>query len=495
MGKQRAGFGFEDVIRQARALAEKPYQEPKELIPSFLKNINYDQLRDIRYKKSSALWAREKGYFKVEFFHQGYLFQRKVKINVVGLNGPLEFPFSPDLFDYGKNIFKDRIPAGLGFAGFRIHCPYNTPKYSDEFAVFLGASYFRGIGKKQAYGLSARGLAIDTALDSGEEFPYFKEFWIVKPGKGEKTIVVYAILDSPSLSGAYQFVIRPGKQTVMRVTLKLFFRKAVTKLGIAPATGMFLYGENSQHNTHDDFRPEVHDCDGLLICGNNGEWLWRPLINPKNLFVNSFQGDHPRGFGLFQRDLDFDHYLDLEARLDIRPSLWIVPEADFGGGHVELVQIPSDKDINDNIVCYWVPAKKINAGDFMEFSYVLNWLSAKDFHPPMANVTGVRYMILEKENIIKIFIDFQGAELLELEEGALTPDLSISKGFAISDCRVERNGVTRGFRIVFKINRENKKSFKDFVVTEPAIELRAALKKGDHFVSETLSFAIEPQAA
>ena len=255
------------------------------------------------------------------------------------------------------------MPDNLGFAGFRIHYPINKPDYHDEVAVFVGASYFRAVGQRMNYGLSARGLAIDTVLPSGEEFPYFRKFWIHEPQPDAKEISLYALLDGPSVAGAYHFVIHPGKETVIDVKLTLFLRKPVAKLGIAPMTSMFHHGENSYAKVMDDFRPEIHDSDGLMIATATGEWIWRPLVNPKTLLVNSFQVNNPAGFGLSQRDLDFDHYQDLESNYENRPSLWISPVGNWGEGRVELIQIPTDKEVYDNIVAFFVPSKLPEKGE------------------------------------------------------------------------------------------------------------------------------------
>jgi glucans biosynthesis protein len=296
----------------------------------------------------------EKNPFQVQFFHPGLYYNRTVIINTVSHEGAKNVPFSPDFFDYGANRFQEKIPSELGFAGLRILYPLNTDQ-PDDIAVFLGASYFRAVGKNQAYGLSARGLAIDTGQDSGEEFPYFKEFWIEEPDRNAQEIIIFALLDSKRITGAYRFTIRPGDNTKMLVEGKLFKRDNIEKIGIAPLTSMFFYGENTNQRPVDDFRPEIHDSDGLQVVNSSGEKIWRPLINPPHLFINSFQSSNIKAFGLLQRDRDFDHYQDQETRYDSRPSALVVPVGDWGPGHVELVQIPTENETNDNIVAYWVP--------------------------------------------------------------------------------------------------------------------------------------------
>ena len=326
----QAPFTFQNVIDIAKKTAADPYKSTEGNIPPFLLNITYDQWRDIRFQPDKSLWRSEKLPFEVQFFHAGFYYNRTIQLNVVDKGVSTRFSFTPDLFHYGMNQFKDQIPNDLGFAGFRIHYALNRPDYMDEVAVFLGASYFRALAKGQHYGLSARGLAIDTALPSGEDFPYFREFWLEKPAPDAKQITLYALMDSPFLAGAYKYTIKPGEATVMDVESVLFRRKDMQKLGVAPLTSMFFYGENTNIRPIDDFRPEVHDSDGLAVVTGTGEWIWRALSNPSTLLVTSFQTKNPAAFGLFQRDLNFSHYQDLEAYYHNRPSVWIVPSGQWG---------------------------------------------------------------------------------------------------------------------------------------------------------------------
>ena len=296
-----------------------------------------------------------------------------------------EVTFDPASFNYGANKLDPAQLQKLGFAGFRIHYPLNTPRYKDELAVFLGASYFRLLGKGQRYGASARGLALDTGERGGEEFPRFEQFWIEKPARNATQLVLYALLDSKRVTGAYRFVLKPGDETVAEVQSRLYFREAVGKVGIAPVTSMFMYGEN-QPGSGDGFRPEVHDSDGLSIASASGEWIWRPLVNPKRLLTTSFALPGTRGFGLMQRDRAFASYEDLEARYDLRPSLWVEPTSSWGPGRVELVQIPTPDETNDNIVAYWVPAEAPKAGASLAYSYRLSALKSE--RAPAADLVG-----------------------------------------------------------------------------------------------------------
>ena len=342
-------FGLDDVAEKAKKLAAKQFQDPRGQVPDWLLKLTYDQWRDVRFRPDRALWRDKKLPFQVQFFHPGLYYDRTVKLSTVDADGVKPLEFSPSNFDYGKNDFASKVPQDLGYAGFRLHYPIKKPDYHDEVIVFLGASYFRAVGRDQGFGLSARGIAIDTAESRGEEFPYFREYWLVRPSPTAKDMTLYALLDSPSLTGAYKFVVAPGEQTAVKVEVRLFLRNEVRKLGMAPLTSMFFHGENT-NRWFDDFRPEVHDSDGLMMAFASGEWLWRPLDNPKSLDVSAFETENPKGFGLIQRDRDFDHYQDLETRQEERPSVWIEPGEGWGPGRVELVEIPTNADIHDHIV-------------------------------------------------------------------------------------------------------------------------------------------------
>ena len=265
-------FDFDVLSSMAQKLASQPYAAPSSTLPDSVKKLDYDQHRDIRFVRNNGPWFGQRLPFELQFFHLGSLFNVSVPINEVinGRSHPIKY--SPQFFDYGSNKLDASQLENIGYAGFRLHSPLNTARYFDELVSFLGASYFRALGKGNKYGLSARGLAIDTAVQTGEEFPVFKEFWLEKPTRKSQSVIVYALLDSPSVAGAYSFAITPGAETVMEVQAKLFPRKEINKLGIAPLTSMFLFGENTK-NRFDDHRPEVHDSDGLLVHNNNGEWL------------------------------------------------------------------------------------------------------------------------------------------------------------------------------------------------------------------------------
>ncbi len=351
---EAAAFDFNDVARRAQDLAREAYRKPDAPLPKELQSLGYDQYRDIRFRPDRALWRGANLPFEVMFFHRGFIYDNRVRINEITDKDVREIAFDPASFEYGHNKLDAAKLRDVGFAGFRVHYALNTPRYKDEVLVFLGASYFRALGAGQRYGISARALAVDTALPSGEEFPRFTEFWIRRPSPDANELTIFALLDSPRLAGAYRFTLVPGISTAVDVHERLYLRDKVAKLGIAPLTTMFFFGENDP-SRGEDYRPEVHDSDGLSIHSSTGEWIWRPLVNPRQLLDTSFTMPDPVGFGVQQRDRSFESYEDLESRFELRPSVWVQPAGKWGAGRVELVQIPTPDETNDNIVAFWVP--------------------------------------------------------------------------------------------------------------------------------------------
>lgn len=501
-GQELVDFNLSHIEAKAQALAAKPFQDTAGGVPEFLLRISYDQWRDIRFKPQHSLWRKESLPFELQFFHPGLFYNKMVKINVVSSKGVTELPFSTDMFSYGENDFQPKVAAAkLSFAGFRIHYAINKPDYKDEVAVFLGASYFRAVAKGIHYGLSGRGIALDTALPSGEEFPFFQEYWIIKPAKTDNRLTVFALLNSPSCTGAYRFTIIPGIETVMITDCTIFLRKEVAKLGVAPLTSMFLFGE-TENGMHGDYRPEVHDSDGLLIQAYDGSYTWRPLANQRRLGVSSFKLYSPLGFGLLQRDQVFDHYQDLEARYEMRPSVWIQPIGKWGSGHVELIEIPSEQEINDNIVAFWVPAKKMETGPdgkpvgpkpdaFKEpkrFSYLIRWMKHMDEALPVASAVATRMAKGKGERYRRFIIDFEGPYLNSLpSETGLSSEITVSEGARLIEKQLQKNEVTGGWRLSFEIMLEQGEDLKStFLDTQRVIKLSALLKRGDN-IPEPLS--------
>jgi glucans biosynthesis protein len=479
-------FDFGDVAERARELAATPFKKPIDNLPRELQNLSYDQYRDIRFKPDKAYWSSARLPFELMFFHQGFYYQERVRINEVTRQGAREIKFSPEFFDYGANRLDPAKMQELGFAGFRVHYPINTPKYKDEVLAFLGASYFRALGKGQGYGQSARGLAIDTALISGEEFPQFVEFWIERPGPTAKELKIYGLLDSRRAAGAYQFVLRPGPETSLEIKARLYLREQIGKLGLAPLTTMYFFGEN-QRPTRDDYRPEVHDSDGLSIHSGTGEWIWRPLVNPKRLLVTSFALTDPLGFGVMQRDRDFMHYEDLEARYELRPSVWVEPKGSWGPGRVELIQLPTPDETNDNVVAYWVPDKPPQVKEPYDFEYRLSWQKNPETRSALSWVAQTRRggrSTHSAEQSIGYVIDFEGPALKKLPADAtLEGVVSIDSNAKLLEHTVYRNEVTGGWRLALRLRRLDE--------SKPA-ELRGYLRSGNEALSETWSYILPP---
>ena len=482
-GEAAFAFGFDDVAHNAEQLAAGAFRKPADNQPKELAALTYEQYHDIRYRPDNPWWRDAKLPFEIGFFHRGLYYDHPVKINEVNEQGIAEIKFDPGLFDYGANKIDIARMGGLGFAGFRVHYSLNG-KFKDEVLSFLGASYFRALGKEQGYGMSARALAIDTGLPSGEEFPRFVEFWIERPAPAAKELVIHALMDSRRVTGAYRFTLKPGVETVIDVKSRLYLREGVGKLGVAPLTSMFFFGENQRPVT-DDYRPEVHDSDGLSLHAANGEWIWRPLANPKRLLVTSFATANPIGFGLMQRDREFDHYQDLQGRYENRPSAWVEPKGSWGPGRVELVQIPSPDESNDNIVAYWVSDMPPQPKLPWDVEYRLLWQKDADARPPLAWVAQTRRGHgSEKlpENSIGLIVDFEGPVFKKLPadarlEGVVSGDANIE----ILRRHTYRNEVTGEWRVALAVRRlDNGK---------PA-ELRAYLRNGNDTVSETWSYIL-----
>jgi glucans biosynthesis protein len=481
---------FASVVERARALAAQPYTPPNFQLPQPLADIHYDSYRDIRFLPDRSLWRGER-LFEVQFFHLGFLYREPVQIHVVEDSEVRTLGFDKEMFDYGKTDLKDKLPADLGFAGFRIHYPLNRSDYKDEVVVFLGASYFRMVGRDQVYGISARGLAIDTALPEGEEFPAFREFWLVRPAPDATSMTVYALLDSESVTGAYHFRITPDTETVMEVSATLFARADVQRLGIAPLTSMFFFGENQIHAV-DDYRPEVHDSDGLLMYTGGDEWIWRPLGNPKELCDSSLLDENPRGFGLLQRDRDFNHYLDLESHFERRPSFWVEPRGgQWGKGAVHLIEIPLGEEIHDNIVAFWVPDQPLKAGESRTFVYQLQASLAPSLNTePLGYVwrTHIGWGAVsgpgEKppHRLRRFVVDFIGRDLATLSAAQpVKAELSASTG-EVSYLTTQKLPGSGGWRATFRFTPDG---------TKP-LDMRLFLTLRNKRLTETWNYVWSP---
>ncbi|WP_310503510.1 MULTISPECIES: glucan biosynthesis protein G [Pseudomonas] len=455
-------FSLDDVSAKAKELAGQKYEAPRSNLPNEFREMKFADYQKIRFRNEKAEWADQNTPFKLSFYHQGMHFDTPVKINEVTADSVQEIKYDPSRFDFGDVKFDPKSTEQLGYAGFRVLYPINKGDKQDEIMTMLGASYFRVVGKDQVYGLSARGMAIDTALPSGEEFPRFTEFWIERPKPGEKQLVIYALLDSPRATGAYRLILRPGTDTIVDVKSQMYLRDKVTKLGIAPLTSMFLFGANQPSKVL-NYRRELHDSSGLSIHAGNGEWIWRPLNNPKHLSVSNFTVENPRGFGLLQRGRNFSHYEDLDDNYDKRPSAWIEPDGDWGKGSVDLVEIPTADETNDNIVAFWSPEKLPEPGKPLDVAYRLHWtLKDAEFHSPesawvkqtLRSTGDVKQsnLIRQPDGSVAYLVDFEGPSLKKLAPDApVRSQVSVGDNAEIVENSVRYNPHTQGWRLTLRM--------------------------------------------
>jgi glucans biosynthesis protein len=427
-------FDWNALVARMKARAGTAYAEPEARLPEVVSGLGYDAHRAIRYRPERALWAKEHRNFELQAFYPGWVFDHPVEILEIVDGEVRPMGFSADDFEYRAPLDPADFQAFPGAAGFRLHYPLNRNDYRDELITFLGSSYFRALGRGNVYGLSARGLAVDTAAGTEEEFPRFTRFYVERPERDARQIRFYAELESPRVAGAYAFTVLPGVETLVDVEAAIFLRGDVSRLGLAPLTSMYLFGENDRTG-FDDFRPEVHDNDGLAMLRASGERIWRPLTNPTQLQLSVFSETDLRGFGLLQRDRTADNYLDTEAHYERRPSLWVEPLGDWGPGAVLLAEIPSDSEANDNIVAFWMPENGLSAGSEHRLRYRMTWARDVEGDVPMARVLRTRTgaggvaAVENDQDMRKFLVDFTGGALEGLgEDAAMDVALHVGNG-------------------------------------------------------------------
>jgi glucans biosynthesis protein len=471
------------VRRLARKLAKRRYDAPADIPARGLAELDYDGYRQIRFRSDKAIWRKEELGFELQLFPCAYLYRTPIEIFLVDGHEVRRLNGDPALFDFGDSkqpVHRSRV----GLSGFRIHAPLNRRDFYDEFMVFQGASYFRGLGKAHRYGLSARALALNTAGPDAEEFPIFRSFWIERPETPE-AITVHGLLDSPSVTGAYTFVVKPGRETLMETEAVLFPRRDLANVGIAPLTSMFL------KTTHDpdgpqDFRPSVHDSDGLAVWTGTDEQLWRPLRSPPAFHASYFGDRDPKGFGLVQRERAFEDYQDLEATYEQRPSAWVAPKGSWGTGSVELVEIPTDVEYVDNIVACWRPAQPLAAGGTYSFAYQIAWCDEAPARN-LARVHKTRTGLGTRPGTLRFVVDFKdpsrsiekvaGSNAIVLDAPPV-PNIAAALGASAGSVTppvVQRNPHLAGTRVTFELDPGDAKD----------IELRLALTSDGEPASET----------
>lgn len=453
-GRASEGTPFsEDMLDAlAREVAAAPYVE-RPFVPQEWRDLTYDQYRAIRFDTTRAIWAGTDSTLEFDLFPPGLYFPHSVEVNMVEDGVARRVPFDMSLYEKHEIVPTDLpIDDRLGYSGVRLRAEIEKPGKFQEYAVFQGASYFRMIPRGLVYGLSARGLALDTAAPDGEEFPDFTRFWIERPAPGTRLHRIHALMESPSVTGIYHFTIDPyGEATDVDVRCRLWPRVDLENVGIAPLTSMF-YFDAKNRDRFNDFRPAVHDSDGLSIFNGNGEMLWRPLGNPRALQVSSFVDTDPQGFGLAQRSRRYSDFHDMEAHYHRRPSLWITPGEGWGRGTVTLVEIPTDKEIFDNIVAYWRPREPLAAGSEHGFSYRMSWTGELPEQMPVAPVIGTRIgrgFPLDLRQVVTI--DFAPHAALPEDYDDLVVYVN-SNRFETSPGLIQRNPETDGPRLAFSFD-------------------------------------------
>ncbi len=488
---QTTKFRFDDVIKRAREINLLPFNGAATSLPDSIDKLDFDAWRDIRFRPERAFFPSADSRFKMQLFHPGFLYRRTMTVNIVRDGSPVPIPYTANLFDYGKLKIDRPLPVGLGFAGFRLHSPLNDPRIQDEVISFLGASYFRFLSRDQRYGLSARGLAVNAGARDAEEFPAFTQVWIETPETDLDHATIYALAESESLTAAFQFLVFPGTQTTVEVIATIFARKAISRLGIAPLTSMFFGGEND-HRHRDDYRPELHDSDGLLIHSGSGEWLWRPLRNPKEAETSVFLDNNIRGFGLMQRDRTFEHYQDLDLAYERRPGYWIEPHEGWGEGQVELVELPTTDETNDNIVAFWRPRNPVEAGQTLTFRYRMRSINGSEGLNPggmTQNTFRTKARALGSNEAAttgsaRFILDFSGGNLAyQLKAAQDVQIIASTSSGKITRTSLTPNIAIHGFRALIDVD----------VPAGQTADLRAFLKVGTRTLTETWTYPWRPE--
>lgn len=438
----------------ASAHASRSYETPQQNLAPFYEKLDYDGHRHIRFRPERALFGGAGDTFRVEFFHPGWMFKKPVRFHQLDAGQSSAVAFDRGLFDYGALNLPDNTEDPAGYAGFRLLAPDAFLGRRFEFLVFMGASYYRAVTTELGYGISARGIAVNTIGATPEEFPDFTRFWLVKPKPGDDRFRLLALLEGPSLTGAYEFTTRPGRSTEMEVRGTLFLRRKVEMLGIAPFSSMFWFGENSHPKPY-DFRPEVHDSDGLQIEIEGGPSIWRPLDVSRETRLSFFQMDKLKGFGLAGRDRNYEHFQDLEARYHQRPSVWVEPVNGFEKGAVVLVELPTGEETWDNIVAMWKPETVPQSPDTpLRFAYRLLW---QDGHEPagLCKVTATRRgFVMDSDDHLYV-LDFSAGASTQTRPANWLPEVQVqvNSGTAkVLDARVMANPETRGWRAFFRLD-------------------------------------------
>ena len=474
-----APFSAEVVVDLARDLAARPYLAPDLALPPGAEALTYEQYGRLRFQPERALWHGTGLPFQVSFFPRGFLFRPEVEVWEVQDGAATRVPSGPGLFSSDDPAVG--VPDGLGFAGFRLHAAINRPGVFDEFCVFLGASYFRAVGRDGEYGLSARGLAVGTGGAAPELFPRFRSFWVERPRPDDRSLVLHALLDGEDATGAYRFTVTPGEATAMVVDATLFPRRDLADVGIAPLTSMYFYG-GADRPRGDDWRTAVHDSNGLLTLSSGGELLWRPLDNPAAVARTELPDTNPFGFGLLQRRRAFDDFGDLQVRYHHRPGAWVQPRGAWGAGAVTLVELPTGTEYADNIVAFWTPREPLRMGQPHRVAYRLNWGADPAPHAPYGQVVRLRTGAGSRPGWRALVLDLDGPAIRALPPGTPTRLLLGSSAGRLEEGWSGPNEDAGGWRISLEFDPAG----------AAVADLRCSLVMGDappfHTLSETWTY-------
>lgn len=464
------------VDEAAKRLASEAYRAPAQA-PRFFRELNYDDYRKIEFRREETLWADGDLPFRVQFFHPGYIHAQIVKLNEFTATHSQEIPFSLKMFDYHEVNVPLFSRWGLGFAGFRVLNPVNEKGKWDEVLSFLGASYFRALGRGQIYGISARGLALNAGGPAAEEFPAFTEFWLGKPDAGAATMTIHALLDSQSVTGAYTFTVSPGTDTVVEVHATLHFRRQVDLPGLAPLSTMFWFGEGSG-NRFGDFRPEVHDSDGLLVATDHESRIWRPLLNPRGLLRTDFPAPALAGFGVLQRDRDHRSYQDFEAHYQRRPGVWIEPVGSWPAGRIHLVEMPTADEYHDNVAAFWTPDAPIAPGKPFDLAWRMHWTNEPRFGGPPGWVSATRRSVQDGgPTRTRYVVDFDPGSLSSVPASApVRAEVTATNGAKVEHSNIFHNPHDGSLRLVILLSAP---------ASTPRVDVRARLLLDNKPLTET----------
>jgi glucans biosynthesis protein len=463
-------FTPENLTNLARDLAKSPFKPPRSTLPDPFNNLTFEQYTSIRRAPNSAIWGEGHGGFALEPLNRGFIFAPPMELYIVDGGQSQRLIYDRSLYDFGKL----QVPADLGdvgFSGVRILSGGGGEGWKDA-AIFQGATFFRSLARGQSYGVTARGLSIRTGDAQGEEFPLFRSLWIEKPTPAAGALVIHALLDSTSLTGAYRFTLRVGDATIIDTELTLYSRQAVDHVGLGCMAGMYLFG-GLDHHRSDDVRQSVYDVTGLQIQNGEGEWIWRPVANRETLQISAFGDHNPRGFGLLQRNRSFDSFGDDDAHWELRPSLWIEPIGDWGEGEVMLLEIPSDSENNDNIIAQWRPKAGLAQGASVSFAYRQFWCWTPPAHSDGAIVMNSRVGKFGKR--WRFVVEFASEQFADPQKAAeASPAIEANPGQIVA-FRAYPYKERHSVRVVFDLEPGS----------EGFSEMRMVLKAANKPVSET----------